>query len=220
MCVTIIKHIQRVFAFDLAKLEPLPAEATKLEDMSITNEVLGSYLVWRHSMLLVSLPALFIICILDWIGLAATVENLEVLTAVGKVLLSLPSFASTVLSIAVVWALCGWTQWRKSAHILKIGWLISFVLVFVPALFPLEYILDREAYIQDPDEAVKLLLDVEYDGKKIILAIGYTIILFPVLVTLPAGLAHATHKIRGLFPEAMLSGWVLMFSVPFFPSLT
>jgi hypothetical protein len=167
MCVTIIKHIQRVFAFDLAKLEPLPAEATKLEDTSITNEFLGSYLVWRHSMLHVSLPALFIICISDWIGLAATVENMEVLTAVGKVLLSLPSFASTVLSIAVVWALCGWTQWRRSAHILKIGWLISFVLVFVPALFPLEYILDREAYIQDPDEAVKLLLDLEYDGIKI-----------------------------------------------------
>jgi hypothetical protein len=91
-------------------------------------------------------------------------------------------------------------------------------LAFVPALFPLEFLIDRKQWIAEA-EGVKedeQLLSALYDGIKITLAIEYAYGLFPVLVTLPSGLVNAAHKIRGLLPEALLSSWILIISAPFY----
>jgi hypothetical protein len=206
---SIITHIRRIFEW---KLKPLPAKVKKLQDVGITNDALQAYFAWRHLMLLESLPALFFCAIFDIISFIITLsDDYGGLNCFTKFIISISFLGSMVLFITAVWALCGWSQWCKSTPILKIGWAIAFVLPLVPVLFPLEFLLDGE---------VKDGLDNEF-GKaylfnlKIILAISYALQLFPVLVTLPSGLARGSLRVRGLMPQALLSSWILLISAPF-----
>jgi len=217
----ILIHLRRVIQWRLALIAPMPKEAKALDKSEVTNDTLRAYLVWRRSMLLVSLPAVFVSAILAWINLASHYgDSKEVFNGFGDFLAFIPSAASTLLLISMVVVLFRWSHWRQSALIFRIGWSLSFIIPFLPAVFPISFLLIscEENYGVSDCNLSQGLVD-EYnaivDTWEFSYAITYAFELFPILITFPGGLSRAALKIRGLLPESTLSSWILVITSPF-----
>jgi hypothetical protein len=52
---------------------------------------------------------------------------------------------------------------------------------------------------------------------RLVLGIGYTLQLVPLLVTVPSGLLRGSLRIRGLLPESSLAGWFIVIVAPLQP---
>jgi hypothetical protein len=230
----IITHFLRVFNWRLADLEPMPFETKALLQRNVTNTILQSFLVWRRSMLYIAIPVLFLNSLA---ALASDVEEVimsEMLNDLGDLLYFLPSTASTILFIAATAALCYWAaSWRRSTRILRIGWVISFILPFVPAMVPINALLisceDRNSNSTSVtestanttsttsacDETTQAVYELEVSIYEYQMATTYAFQLFPIVAMFPWGMSRAALKIRGLLPQSMLSSWILVIMAPF-----
>ena len=207
-CTRILTHLKRVINWRIVMLAPIPKESQLLDQNDVSNATFRSYLVWRRSMFLVAGPAIFLSAILAWVNFFQTyASDSQVLNGFGDFIYLLPPFASSVLCIVILVVLCRWTQWRQTARIYKVGWAFSFILPFLPAMFPITFILNAEYKTEE------YMVDVAI--VKFSLAITYAMQLFPILITFPGGLARASLKIRGLLPESTLSSWILVITAPF-----
>ena len=217
-CMRILTHLKRVINWRIVKLGPMQKEAQFLDQNEVLNSTLRSYLVWRRSMLIVAAPSIFLSAILAWVEFGKYYgDNSKVLNALGDFIFLIPPFASTALFITVVVVLCRWTRWRQTARLFKIGWALSFILPFLPAMFPLRWLLNSCDLLfgracEDGDLVIyKAAVAIDQFS----LAIRYAMQLFPILITFPGGLARASLKIRGLLPESTLSSWILVITAPF-----
>jgi hypothetical protein len=231
----IITHFLRVFNWRLADLEPMPFETKAMLRKNVTNTTLQSFLVWRRSMLYIAIPVLILNALA---ALAEDVEEVimsEMLNDLGDFLYFLPSTASTILLIATTAALCYWTaSWRRSTRILRIGWIISFVLPFVPAMAPMNaLVVSCEDWSSNStsvtestanttttttstcDETTRAGYQLEVSIYEYQMAATYAFQLFPIVAMFPWGMSRAALKIRGLLPQSMLSSWILVIMAPF-----
>jgi hypothetical protein len=144
-------------------------------------------------------------------------DSKEVLNGFGDLIYFIPSAASTILFIVMIVVIIRWTHWRQTALLFKIGWSISFILPFLPAIFPISFLLHSCETLwgdcSDPDVSSAFATEVAI--LELSLAVQYAFQLFPILITFPGGLSRASLKIRGLLPESTLSSWVLVISSPF-----
>jgi hypothetical protein len=115
---------------------------------------------------------------------------------------------TTLLFSAIVYSIIHWENIKKSMYAVRFGWLISFVLPLLPALFPLEMIV--KASTIDAIDAATL------SGFKLTLALSYALTLLPVTVTFPGGAVRASIRIRWLLPDSFLAGWILVMCAPFY----
>lgn len=104
-------HLVRVFRWRLAGLEPMSNEAQVLDKNDISNDALRACLVWRRSVPLVALPAIFFSAILAWFNLGTTCgDSKVVLNGFGDFICFIPSAASAVLLVVTVVVLLRWTR--------------------------------------------------------------------------------------------------------------
>lgn len=146
--------------------------------------------------MLVAIPITVFATISDLVVLGKHYEEATVnMNALGKIVRLVPSIASFVLLFAVFASTMVWSNWRRTRLLVKVGWSLSFVLPFVPALFPIEWLINNDAtryYNYNETELV---------ASKIMLAIFYVLTVLPLVVTFPGGAVRAAIRIRGLLPE-------------------
>ena len=211
-------HIHRTFTCQISLIQPTKKEGKALDEKNVKLEALRSYYVWRRSSLLFAMPLLFagmIFGVLDLTRHLRRDETKAVLNGFGKLLIFIQNMDSTVLFIGAMAGFVGWNQFTQSIRVVRISFLLSVVMPLIPALFPLEMTLNM-----DTKEAISI--DAVRDdivGLKLLISLSYMLTLLPVIISFPSGALRAALRIRWLLPESMLSGWILVFSAPFYSIL-
>lgn len=198
-------HTKRPF-LPIRSCLPNTQELTKLEGQ---NEALQKYAVWRRSNLFLAAPSVVLSMILGLVNYGIDVSRLAViLNGWCKFIFFMAEFSDFFLLGALLGAAFLFPQIRRSTQVLKIGWIVSIVFPFLPAIFPLEMLLTNGAVnILNP----ALLLE-----SKVQLALSYAIYLLPIVITLPGSAIRSCLKVRNLFPNSSLPGWILMLTSPFY----
>jgi hypothetical protein len=142
-------------------------------------------------------------------------DTKALLNGFGKLLILIKNIDSTLLFIGVVWGFVLWNQFKKSIRIVRSAVLLSYILPLIPALFPVEMTLNTEAKDYYNDDVTQS----ELFSQKVVISLSYMLTLLPVIISFPGGALRAALRIRWLLPESMLSGWILMFSAPFYSIL-
>jgi hypothetical protein len=151
-----------------------------------------------------------ILAIIDWIDALTNDTNQEIFNGFGKLVITIQSIDSVFLFAGVLAALVCWNQFTRSIQVVRLGFLISFIMPLIPALFPLEFIVKN---IYDS------ITDADIVGIKVIRSLGYVLQLLPIIISFPGGALRGALRIRWLLPESMLSGWILVMSAPFYSIL-
>ncbi len=168
MSTSILDHLRRSDTWRLATIEPSNKEAKTL-NKSNTRGVLRSYLVWRRSSMLLSVPIMLYATIggyfefqrflhmshyyqegyqdyvedfQDFDGVGGFVHpNVLYQTWFGYILFLLPFIADTVLLIGLIGALVNWHKWHRTSKVFKYSWLVSTVIPLIPAFVPFGFII-------------------------------------------------------------------------------
>mmetsp|Transcript_2588 Transcript_2588/g.3821 ORF Transcript_2588/g.3821 Transcript_2588/m.3821 type:complete len:467 (-) Transcript_2588:252-1652(-) len=203
-------HIKRVF-LPIRGSMPNEQECTKLEGR---HEALQKYAVWRRSTLFFSSPSVFLSMILGFVtyGQESSEAN-GIINGLGLFLFFMQEFADFLLLVAILCSAFFYDRILKSTNILRIGWIISIVLPFLPTIFPLEMIVKKWVLVNfeqlDPSGTVIFQAKAQ-------LALQYAINMLPIIVTIPGSLIRACLKVRNLFPNSSLPGWILVVTSPFY----
>jgi hypothetical protein len=195
-----LKHLNRMVMWRLNRIRPTANEAIKMDNAGISaDDTLRAFIAWRRTNMLLAVPITFasaVMATVDTGNLFSDKTYMELWNALGKVTFLLPSVAALVLFIAVGASSFWWTNWRRTRLLIRVGWSLSFLLAFIPALFPVnslltEYWLD---YYTTNDPA-------SLQAEKIRRALVYIMVVLPLVVTFPGGAVRAAVRIRGLLPE-------------------
>lgn len=212
----ITSHL-RAFRGQIDECQPTQAEAKALDNAGIINSKARSYLVWRRSCLVVASPFVNTSMILGLLNLRDLFSDNGSLNALGIFVMFLTSIDSIFLNIGMSVSMHIWSKPNISMKALRLGWIASFVLPLVPALFPLEMLLkkdDIEAIEDGMEDADTFFLVL-----KLTLALSYAIQLLPAVITFPGGAVRGALRILGLLPNSSLPGWILMVTAPFYSLL-
>lgn len=138
-------------------------------------------------------------------------------------MLLLTGIDTLFMSAGMSFAMHLWARPVVSMRSLRFGWLASFVLPLIPALFPLEMLFKQGLLEQLEEEYVKEYGQEAYNlfifATKLTLALAYAIQLLPVVITFPGGAVRGALKILGLLPQSTLPGWILVVASPFYSLL-
>lgn len=129
-----LTHVKRAFAWNLGKTVPSAGEIAELTSSGTTDPTAQRYAVWRRSLLLTALVPTILSVILACVDLAES--GLGEMTLLGKVFEIAWLVALAGLSAACIIGILSWKKPGKSAAILALAWLTSFLLPIVSALVP------------------------------------------------------------------------------------
>jgi len=223
-------HLRRCFGWRLSLTQPTSHETNIFDIASISSPALRSYLAWRRSQLLCSVPVLMLAAAT---GLSR-VNRIDNRSDKGNFVLNLPNVANCVLLFAVIGAigipkgkLRMWTKWRMSSKIIRIGFMIAFILPIIPAIIPLRFTFkdDISAVLDIPNNITPnpdLISQAQQQNAKKIVAVGVNnfVSTLPVLISFPSSLIGGSLRIRGLLPDSTLSSWILSTTAPFLSIIT
>jgi hypothetical protein len=135
----------------------------------------------------------------------------EGLTRIGKIL----TFANTIviwaLPITTILTLRYWLSFRLSQRILILGWFITFIPPFLIALVPTNLWFETgNLHIHEPH------LQREAAVIDILNALHVTFTLLPTALAILPGLVRACLRVKTLLPAAILPGWFLVITTPFY----
>ena len=179
----------------------------------VTSPLARSYAAWRQSALLIAAPIVVtgaVLALFDF----RNIETGEPFNSFGIAAQVLPLLGPLVLAAASLAALATWTRPRLSSRVLISGWVASLVLPLLPALVPLDWLIDNELFVRNigDRETAALLLQLV----KAFLAIGYAVSLLPAIVTFPGGVVRGSLLAKGLVPQSSLPGFFLVATAPFY----
>lgn len=195
-------HAKRILLWRLNQVVPTDREERLMTNAGIPTNlpIFRSFMAWRHTNLLVALPVTLFSSIWSIWGYVESLQTdtVQYLNPFGIFLWSLPFFSAPILCLAVILSICFWNQWRLTRSLLKTGWGLSFFLPFLPALFPIELLLESNTlqFYQSTEAGYIELLAV-----KLQLAIQYIFVVLPLILTFPSGAVRAAVRIRGLLPQ-------------------
>mmetsp|Transcript_3770 Transcript_3770/g.5802 ORF Transcript_3770/g.5802 Transcript_3770/m.5802 type:complete len:437 (-) Transcript_3770:159-1469(-) len=230
-------HMKRPLGWRLAAIvEPSQSEANTLNIKSedICN-VMKSYLVWRRSSMLVSLPMMLYATLSGFLEMNRfrDSEEYDVLKENGLasvlVIDAVPIIADAVLFLGAIGALTRWHEWHYTSRVLKYGWLVSTLLPLMPVFVPfgvfvsktykdkvLEECRQGQGFFDDYtvsycDDFFQETISV----MKMTMAFYYGIKILPLILTFPSSCVRAALRIRGLIPDSSFSSWMISIAAPF-----
>ncbi len=201
--------LRRAFSWQLHTITVTESERSKLLNQGVTQDPLHRYAVWRRSVLLVVLIPALLAAILSTIDLLS--GRHEGLTRIGKIL----TFANTIviwaLPITTILTLRYWLSFRLSQRILILGWFITFIPPFLIALVPTNWWFETgNLPVHEPQ------LQREAAVIDILNALHVTFTLLPTALAILPGLVRACLRVKTLLPAAILPGWFLVITTPFY----
>ena len=194
-------HASRILNWRLNEVVPTSREHKHMDAAGVSdNPIFRSFLAWRHTNLTLAFPITLFSAIWGLLTLPSFLADNDYManfTLFGKILLAVPYYANTLLFLSVCVSAIWWNNWRRTRFLLKIGWAASFGVSFVPALFPLEYVLSSDTLttLIDPSNNINFFL------LKMRWAMKYLFVLLPLVVSFPSGAMRAAIRIRGLLPQ-------------------
>lgn len=175
-----VSHI-RAFRSKIAACRPTEKEAEALDNAGVSNARARSYLVWRRSCLVVASPFVSTSVILGLVGLRdLSTESSR--NGLGNLMIILTGIDTLFMSIGMSLSMHLWSRATLSMRSLRYGWLASFVLPLVPALFPLEMLFKKDELDALEEELGEEAYDAYILVVKLTWALRYAIQLLPVVI--------------------------------------
>lgn len=201
--------VYRAFSWQLHTVPITDSERTRLLSTGITQDPLHRYAVWRRSVLLVVLIPALLAAVLSTLDLLS--GGREGLTIVGKILTLSNTIVIWALPISTILTLRYWLSLRISQRILVMGWFLTFIPPFLIAVVPTEYWFEvKTPAPQDP------VLQREMAAIQALNGLHVTLTLLPTALAILPGLIRACLRVKTLLPAAVLPGWFLVMTTPFY----
>lgn len=196
-------HLRRSLQWQLRNVEPTPGEVKALPNAGADGEVMTSYFVWRRSSL--AIATLFLIAAAALAIISTLRTPLEGFNTLGIVLIWVQTLSIPFLMIMTALAFFRWTRTKQSHRLLLAGWTVSFVVPLALAVLPIRWVLDGSLYTNEDISVVSTIQ-----------ALVNSLALLPVLATFPAGVLRGSLRAKGVLPTAVMPGWFLVGSAPFY----
>lgn len=202
-------HIRRAFSWELHSVNVTESERRKLLGKGVSQDPLQRYAVWRRSVLLVVLVPSLIDSFLSTINTLS--GGREGLTSVGKLLTLANTVVTWVLPITTILAIRYWTSFRNSQRILILGGIFSFIPPFLIALVPAErWFVINATTNQNAAIHREMMILQALNGLHV------TLTLLPTVLAILPGMIRACLRVKTLLPSAVLPGWFLVITTPFY----
>ena len=203
-------HAKRAFMWNMVHVKCTEYEAKSMEyqddeTQSMMPTRLQKYIVWRRSVMIVALPAIGIRNILALVVLFKTSLH-EYYNSFGIMLLVGYYFGLILDGASICASLWFWNSYEKSSRFLAIGWIGSLVLSLWLIVVPVSFIMKDNLLDQGITES-EMYLRWAY-------GMGFIIAVFPILITVPMSMIRGSLYIKGLLPEASLSGFFITLVSP------
>ena len=210
-------HLNRIRMWRLREATVTEKEAEGFLEAKVSNHLMQKYMAWRRSLLMFSLPSIFISSVFDLVVLAK-VEGWEYYSPLGKLSLLMDFISPAVFFVALCFSTYHWRNVVKSTNICAYGWLFSLLAPIWPALFPVKFLANdewfqvmQEVRSNDPENGDPVW------GVKFVLGVGYSLKILPLVLTIPVGALKGSLRVRGLLPECSLAGWFIVVIAPITP---
>lgn len=196
-------------------------EAEELLQANVSNHLMQKYMGWRRSLLMFSLPSIFLSSLLGFIRLSRT-KGWEYFTGIGQWAIILDALSPSAFFIVLCFSTYHWCDMVKSTKICGYGWLFSLIAPIWPALVPLKFLVTDEWFqgmqggANDQENPQEFGLDPVF-AVKFTLGIGYSLQILPLVLTIPSGALKGSLRVRGLLPECSLAGWFIVLIAPIAP---
>lgn len=194
-------HFRRALGMAPSPSDVLPEEAIALQ--AVASPQLWALLTWRRSILFVA--ALFLVpaIIIQIVRLAVNAAGSHAYLVAAE---SLGVMAGISLVIVTWIGYRSWARWAFSGRILRVTWLIYFLVPFVAWFMPLRALVGG----QSPGQAVLTGLGG---------ALASLLALAPRVLSLMPALLRAGILAKVLFPGAASPGWVVALAAPMYALL-
>jgi hypothetical protein len=202
-------HAKRALARNSSDIHVAPAEQDQLARCGISDLAVHKHFAWRRSLLwFIVAPTIFTAIFVTIDTFSGDFEGLSSFGALMTVLYALSLWA---IPAATVLGAREWYKPRRSRLFLLSGFLVSYGVIVLWGLTPLAWWFELED-TGDP-EAMQMV-------RQVIGLLGGVFMVF--FVMLPAALAllpgaiRACVRIKVLFPQSIVSGWLLITVTPLF----
>jgi hypothetical protein len=204
------KRAYKAMAKHAREIVPTSAEQDALARNGVQSVPVQRHFVWRRSLLwLLLVPATFAAVTGT---ISQFVEGFQWATGFGVFM--------TLIYIASLWAIPvtsllaarSWDRPRVSRRILLIGLVVSYGATLLWGLLPIHWMIKLDE--SDPDLVAA--------GKQVVQVVGALAIFFsllPAILSLLPGAIRACVRIKVLFPESIVSGWLLITLTPVYALL-
>lgn len=207
----ILFHLNRVRMWRLRQGQVSVYEEKKLVEQHNINPLMQKYMGWRRSLLMISLPSILFSAVFDIIEFVQVVD-FSGFSGLGILAYITPPFTTTGFFIAMCFSTIFWNRFKLSANICTYSWLFSLIAPIWPALLPIEMLFEDEALESITQEDLYLI--------KVTVGVWYSLLIIPLVVTIPSGMVRGSVRIRGLLPESSLAGWFIVLVTPMIPVMT
>jgi hypothetical protein len=211
--VNVIGHLRRASVWRLDRIRPSPSEIVRLSRDGEDDPTVQSYAVWRRSALLIALPVVTLTAVLAMVSFK-DVETGDPFNSLGVIAQICPLLGPITLAVALWLSLASWSKSRYSSRVLVFGWVTSVVLPLLPALMPLDWLIDKGRLVERVGDVD--LVNQQLLVAKIILGVQYAIFLLPTVITFPGGVVKGSVRVKGLLPDSSLPGFFLVTTAPFY----
>jgi hypothetical protein len=200
-------HAREAFAKHVRDIRVSDAEREGLASRGIVNPAVQQHYAWRRALLwFIVLPGAFT-------ALLGTIELLDGdtfkdLNALGVLLILAYAATLWAIPVATVFAARTWDQPQRSRRFLVWGFVVAFLSLILFGLFPFSWAVKYDEAAGD--------VGMQKQGVGLIAGLTYFALLLPVVLSLLPGVIRACVRIKVLFPESVVSGWILVTVTPIY----
>lgn len=204
-------QLRRAFALHLRRVPVSPREQELLTAAGVEDEIGQRYFVWRRSLFLLVgvLTALSVL----FQAISKLTQDYSILSGFGIFVEVGTMLAAFALPAGAFAALGTWRRLKLSRGFLLAGWLASFLAPILFALFPSQWFLRLDASVPSAVYQIQVWMI------RILAGLAYYLTLMPAVLSLLPGVQRACLRLKGLFPESVLPGWILVLISPLYTLL-
>jgi hypothetical protein len=203
-----LDHAKKAFAKHVRDIPLSTADEDRLTARGIRDPAVQRHLSWRRSLLN------FIVVPTAFTALMGTINtfggDLEGLAPFGMLVMLLYAGSLWAIPACSFLAARAWDRPRASRKILLIAFLASFLLVVLLGMFPFKWWIKIE---DTGDPATQQMMN------QMVALIGGLVLMMamlPAVLSLLPGAIRACVRIKVLFPESIVSGWLLITIAPLY----
>ncbi len=236
--VAIVRHLRRLVAFDLQRVQVTEREEMALLAAGVEQASARRFLAWRRSLLIAGVPLSFCNALWQTYSSFGFFDHFgEIWSKLGNAVEIVRLLSLFGLSLAAFLALLLWKRPRASSRMLWCGLGIAFVIPLLLAAIPTHFAIDwsnlnqksleemhglAKLWQTSPEEPVgkaearQTLVEYLQWIVDVFGALLYAVLALPSICAIFPSVLRACLRVKTLLPDAITPGWFLLSVIPLY----